>query len=127
MSKTFMPRVEKISQQLNAYLKNPVSFYKPVFTDQELELIRDAFDEKYGNPASKVAPAPSHVGSIPVSTPILKRFKKALMGVYDSLSDEERKELRHEIGLTKETNCDSDIYDISKMLEMRVEQDCRNR
>lgn len=56
------------------------------------------------------------LGTIPISTPILKRMNRAIMGVYRELTAEELKALGDEIKSVTETNCSSRIYDIANML-----------
>lgn len=55
------------------------------------------------------------VGNIPIKTPILLRMKKALDGVYLSLSEKEMIELDNEIKSVNEQNCNCAIKEIADM------------
>ncbi len=60
------------------------------------------------------------VGSIPIATPMLHRIVSAAMGVYLGMTEKEVKALDQEIKSVSDINCNSDIYDMAKMLEDRV-------
>lgn len=65
------------------------------------------------------------VGNIPIKTPMLERILKSVMDTYISMTVNETKALNEEIKSVTETNCSSDIYDIAKMLEDRVDSYCK--
>lgn len=66
------------------------------------------------------------VGDIPIEHPMLSKILQAAMKIYLDMPKEEVKALDKEIKSVTETNCSSDIYDIAKMLEYRVDCCCRN-
>ena len=66
------------------------------------------------------------VGHIPIETPMLKRILKSAMDTYISMTESETMALNEEIKSVTEINCGSDIYDIAKMLEDRVDKYCKN-
>ena len=65
------------------------------------------------------------VGNVPIETPMLKKIVGAAMTVYFDMPDNEVKALDKEIKSVTETNCGSDIYDMAKMLEDRVDKYCK--
>ena len=65
------------------------------------------------------------VGKIPVETPMLKRIFNAAWKTYEGMTEKEIKELNKEIKSVTETNCSSDIYDMAKILEYRVDAYCK--
>lgn len=66
------------------------------------------------------------VGNLPIEHPMLSKILQSAMKVYLDMPKEEVRALDKEIKSVTETNCSSDIYDIAKMLEYRVERCCRN-
>ncbi len=65
------------------------------------------------------------VGNIPIHTPMLRRIYNAAWKVYEDMTESEVKALDKEIKSVTETNCNSDIYDMAKMLEHRVDAYCK--
>ncbi len=65
------------------------------------------------------------VESMPIQTPMLRKIFNAAWKVYEDMTEKEVKELDKEIKSVTETNCSSDIYDMAKILECRVDAYCK--
>lgn len=65
------------------------------------------------------------VGNIPIQTPMLRKIFDAAWKTYENMTGNEVKELDKEIKSVTETNCCSDIYDMAKILEYRVDTYCK--
>lgn len=65
------------------------------------------------------------VGNIPIETPLLRRIFDAAWKTYADMTERQIKQLDKEIKSVTEINCGSDIYDMAKILEHRVDAYCK--